>query len=78
MHKLNGRPVGSNLFVPKKPIEHKVRINSNLQKRFVIMSRYLYFYMYLSENNESLQRVLATNLKRDVHFICRADFSPLF
>jgi len=26
--------VGSNLFVPKKPIKHKVRINSNLQKPF--------------------------------------------
>jgi hypothetical protein len=41
MHKLNGMPVGSNLFVPKKPIEHKVRINSNLQKCFVIMPHYL-------------------------------------
>ena len=41
MHKLNGIPVGSNLFVPKKSIKHKVRINSNLQKHFVIMPRYL-------------------------------------
>ena len=27
-------PVDSNLFVPKKPIERKVRINSSLQKTF--------------------------------------------